>query len=149
MKQPIGLPAILGVAILGVAILGYASPVADGQVVFVPLDGAPRTSDSPGSSSLKIASCVDTADGLLLTGNVASTEPIVTVGVWPAAGASSGVRSGRSFATAAGILPEGEPGDFEVLLPWGSRESNFALVKPDPVPGLVKLGEELVCPSAP
>lgn len=151
MRSP-GIRAACGVGLLAVLIGSYLQDpqsIRAGQIVFVPASGVVEEGNLGLSGAVSIQNCTTTADGLLVTGIVATDDELATVLVWPVRGETAGVAVGNG-APMGSTQGDGGSGRFEIALPWASTSSRFALVDADSLgePGEPVTGAGSTCPDS-
>lgn len=116
-------------AVCGGAWLTSPPASMHGQIVVVPSSEALAPSSGVPTGMLAVTSCRVADAGLQITGRVASSDLTVVVASWEYATNVAGVRVGRAFAWDANTLPDAEPGDFQVVVPWADPSARFGVVE--------------------
>ncbi len=146
--------ALPGAALAGVilaGLIGYAQhPGAprDGRIIFVPGDEARPTIVDATLPAVSITRCEPEDKGLLVEGRVVPDPPATAVLVTDTAGGTFSVAVGASRAQSAGLIDNAVVGDFQVVLPWATPDSVFAVADPDSLgpEQSLRRGPEATCP---
>ena len=136
MRRWTGAGALLAVAAgaAGVAIgSGDQVPESYGYLLFTPTDVA-EAPTAMRTDGVRIDSCRDTPKGLEVRGHAVLGPAPVQIGVTPADPTGAGLRIGVALAAHVPLWAGAVPGDFQVVIPWATTQSQFAALTAQDLP---------------
>jgi hypothetical protein len=115
-----------------------------GQIIFVPVPEIIGPADRAGPT-LEVWSCEPGQEGWTVTGHIVPGTDDPVIAVSGGMEGQPGARVGMALAKDSAPSEFREVGDFQVLLPWATHDSVFAVQAVQPARGY---GPTARCPSA-
>ena len=110
--------------------VAHPSAQRAGQIVFAQAGEVGNATAAP-VGSITLAECVETPDGLRVTGRAGGRSELVLVLVTGGQVAGPGRAIGAGYAENSQLVADAGPGEFTITLPWATLASDFAVVEAD------------------